>query len=178
MTADKFSPVTGARGVRPGDWAVIGGADIVSRAIVVAETIADGHRTLWDHAVMCSRISPDGTVWIVEAMPDGAREVPWHYDHVPNRWSTGYDVPYSRDAGAASRRYIGVGYSFLDYQALELHALHIPAPGLQRYIASTHHLICSQLVDQACQDAGAHLFDDGRWPGYVKPSDLGRLIGA
>jgi hypothetical protein len=37
-------------------------------------------------------------------------------------------------------------------------------------------MICSQLVDQCYQDAGVHLFADGRWPGDVTPADLYRLI--
>jgi hypothetical protein len=71
-----------------------------------------------------------------------------------------------------------VGYSYLDYVALAFHSLHIPFPGLKNYIASTRHMTCSQLVDQAEKDAGVQLFKDGRWPGYVMPSDLGRLLGA
>jgi hypothetical protein len=26
------------------------------------------------------------------------------------------------------------------------------------------------------QDAGVHLFDDGRWPGYVTPKSLANLL--
>ncbi len=33
-------------------------------------------------------------------------------------------------------------------------------------------MICSQLVDQSYQDAGVHLFSDGRWSGYVTPGAL------
>jgi hypothetical protein len=35
-----------------------------------------------------------------------------------------------------------------------------------------HALICSQLVDRACELAGVHLFDDGRLSGQVTPGDL------
>jgi hypothetical protein len=38
--------------------------------------------------------------------------------------------------------------------------------------------MCSQLVDQVLTGCGARLFDDGRWPGYVMPADLGRLLTA
>jgi hypothetical protein len=43
-------------------------------------------------------------------------------------------------------------------------------------VASAKHLISSQLVDRAQQDAGVQLFADGRWPGFVRPSDLAELI--
>lgn len=67
-----------------------------------------------------------------------------------------------------------VPYSFLDYFALFTHRLHIPAPGLRRYIASSGHLICSQLVDRAYMLSCVHLFQN-RWEGYVTPGDLYRL---
>lgn len=72
---------------------------------------------------------------------------------------------------AAAREFEGTPYSFTDYTALLLRRLHISAPKLRAYIASTHHLICSQLCDTAHALAGRPLFD-GRWPGYVTPYDL------
>ena len=64
----------------------------------------------------------------------------------------------------------------MDYFALALHRLGIPAPELKRYIGSSKHLICSQLVDLVYAEAGIHLFTDNRWPGYVTPADLANLI--
>jgi hypothetical protein len=37
-------------------------------------------------------------------------------------------------------------------------------------------MMCSQLADQCRADGGSHLFDDGRWPGYVTPLDIGLLL--
>ena len=37
-------------------------------------------------------------------------------------------------------------------------------------------MICSQLVDYCYLMAGVHLFNDGRWPGYVTPEDLANVI--
>lgn len=94
-------------------------------------------------------------------------------------WSSGkFDLTMKQRAAivAAALRYQGTGYSFLDYGALALHHFHIRLPGLRHYIANTGHMICSQLVDQCYLDAGVHLFDDGRWPGYVTPGDLYQLI--
>lgn len=169
--------------VQPGAWAVVDtGTPHVTRLIQAGEflcTLFDRHPQVskWDHAVICSRIGADGTIYIVEAQPGGAVEVPWHYEERPHQWSTGIvDMPV--EAGAAALKYVGVGYSWLDYAAITVHELHLPAPGLRAYIGSTHHLICSQLVDRAALDAGKQLFAGNRWPGYVKPSDLGFLLAA
>lgn len=113
-------------------------------------------------------------VSIVEAMPDGARHVDnWHkpentvYLRCPD---------HLRDAVAAAYLdLVGTPYSWLDYEMIALHHLHIPAPHLKKFIQSTKHEICSQLVDQAALTGGWHLFDDDRWPGYVPPCDLWRL---
>ena len=168
--------------VQPGAFAVINTGTRATPFIQFGEflcTLFDARPQIpeWDHAVICSRIGDDGTMYIVEAQPGGAVEVPWHYNQRPHQWSTGL-VEMPGDAGVAARRYIGVGYSFLDYAAMTTHELHVPAPGLRAYIASTHHMICSQLVDRAALDAGKHLFTDNRWEGYVKPSDLGFLLAA
>ena len=71
-----------------------------------------------------------------------------------------------------------VPYSWADYGALALHALHIPAPGLKAYIASTASMICSQYTDAAYAANGVHLFSDQRWSGYVTPGDLADLLQA
>ncbi|MEK2478803.1 MULTISPECIES: hypothetical protein [Streptomyces] len=116
---------------------------------------------------------------LLEAEPGGARIRPLsEYD--------GSDVLYvcpkqlteqqRERICAAADRYVGVPYSFLDYLAIATHRLHVPVPGLRRYVASSRHMICSQLVDQCYQDADVHLFSDGRWPGYVTPMALYTLL--
>lgn len=116
--------------------------------------------------------------WLIEAEPGGARvRLLSEYDgqHVL------YVAPGLTDAErhricVQGRLLVGTPYSGLDYLALALHRFHLPAPGLRRYIADSRHMICSQLVDQAYRDAGVQLFADGRWPGYVTPADLARLL--
>jgi hypothetical protein len=44
------------------------------------------------------------------------------------------------------------------------------------YVADTHHMICSQLVDYAYLSAGVRLFPYGEIPGDVIPADLWRLV--
>ena len=128
----------------------------------------------WDHVVVVSSVTP---FLVVEAVPNGAREVRWNYQRNPHLWSTGR-VKTSPDAALAARRYADahIGYAWEDYAAIALHALRIPAPGLRAYIRSTGHMICSQLVDRCELDAGVHLFSDGRWEGYATPFDLADLI--
>jgi hypothetical protein len=114
-----------------------------------------------------------GDGWIIEAEPGGAAICADHYDPATTVTSDWVLSDAQRHAiVVAARTYSLIPYSFLDYVALVAHRWHIPVPGLRRYISSTGHVICSQLVDQVMLDAGVHLFADGRWPGYVSPADL------
>ena len=126
----------------------------------------------WEHAFISI-----GNGLIVEAEPGGAR-VNHVYAYSTVHWcnnlyklGTPSQLWKTEDIAkcyASSR----VGYSALDYFALVAHRLHIPALGLQKYIASTGHMICSQLVDACYAQAGIKIFSDDRWPGYVTPADL------
>lgn len=71
-----------------------------------------------------------------------------------------------------ARKLKGVPYSFLDYGALALERFGIKWKWLENYVASTKHMICSQLADEACKRAGVSLFEDGRLPQKVTPGDL------
>lgn len=119
------------------------------------------------------------TVRLLEAEPGGARIEPLTaYDGTPVRYvcPEGLTDQQRTAICAAATAYVGVPYSFLDYLAIAAHRFHLPLPGLRRYVAATRHMICSQLVDQAHQDAGVHLFADHRWPGYVTPMALHNLL--
>jgi hypothetical protein len=83
--------------------------------------------------------------------------------------------PEYRDAVAgAALAFKGTPYSFLDYAALTGHRFHIPVPHLEEFISDQGHGICSQIADAAAGNGGWHIFDDGRWPGFVTPNDLGK----
>lgn len=116
----------------------------------------------------------------VEAEPGGARIVP--YDpHDGGLWSTGIVTPSPAQRTQISKygyQCDGIGYSAADYFALAARRLQfgLLVPGLRTYVASSGHMICSQLVDWCYMMAGFQLFDDGRWPGYVTPTDLAELI--
>ena len=120
--------------------------------------------------------------WTLSAYPGGARLMPLDCppEELPGAlWSSdAFGLTPQQRSGivAASFSVLGTPYSFIDYAALSAHRLHIPAPGLQSFIADTGHLICSQLCDEVHYRAGVHLFDDWRWPGYVTPADLATLI--
>lgn len=115
---------------------------------------------------------------LVEAQPGGARVRPLSdFPHAVFVSPDALTVAQREAICAAARSYLGTPYSFADYAAIAAHRLHLPLPGLRRYVASSRHMLCSQLVDQCYQDAGVKLFADGRWPGYVTPADLFNLLG-
>lgn len=117
---------------------------------------------------------------IVEAMPGGARIAPLTPGD-GGLWSTGY-IPLTNDQrieiAESARGYVGTPYSAMDYFAIAARRLKfgLLIPYLHGYVASSGHMICSQLVDQCYAISGVHLFNDGRWPGYVTPEDLATVI--
>jgi cell wall-associated NlpC family hydrolase len=163
----------------PGDFAVVHSRAFVGQAIARMQAwsgATDPADTGWVHAIM----GVEGGM-IVEAEPGGAVKRPMHYDDADVYWSSGRlgDLDGLRSAITINAlAAIGTPYSFADYAALAAHQWHWPLPGLHRFVASSGHMICSQLVDWCYAQAGYHLFADGRWPGYVRPVDLAEKIRA
>jgi hypothetical protein len=120
--------------------------------------------------------------WTLGAYPGGARLVPLSCppERVPGAlWSTGafyLTAVQRRRVVAAALGYQGVPYSWVDYLALAAHRFRVPVPQLEKFIGSAKSMICSTLVDKCYMDAGFQLFNDGRWPGFVTPADLAKLI--
>lgn len=180
--------------VEPGDFACVPIAGGVGLGIEVGQwllALADGWpRTRvramrpYDHAEIyigeADDAAPHG--YTVGAYPGGARKVPLPCPpaELPGSiWSSGLiPLTATQRAGivAWAVAHIGTPYSFIDYLAIAAHGLHLPVPGLKAYVASTNHMICSQLVDADYAANGVHLFDDGRWPGYVDPLELADLL--
>lgn len=151
--------------------------------------IGDGSR--YTHAFL---VLDDGTV--IEGQPGGAVITPLaHYlgrrDVVfcdapvrnavrevygANVYATGLDRHYEGWLRAqivrAARPLEGTPYSFLDYLALALAHFGIRPKRLRKYLATSKHLICSQLVDEVYRRSGIHLFNDGRLSADVTPGDL------
>jgi hypothetical protein len=164
--------------VLPGDFAAVRMSGTSGKIIRIAEYLnGDGFRN-YEHAIFFVGGPED---YILEADPNGAKIVPFHYDPEGVLWSSGtvrlsLSKAQRNSVESVAENFVGTPYSYLDYLALAAHRLDIPAPGLKSYIANTGHMICSQLVDECRLRLGSHLFADYRWPGYVTPDDLANLI--
>jgi hypothetical protein len=173
--------------VKIGDFCVVPISGYVGWLISVGEWANGSGFHDYDHAEIYVG-NPEGFVplkygYTLGAYPGGARLVGLTSEPVKvqnSLWSSGY---FELTDGSRTEivekglSLIGVPYSSLDYFALAAHHLHLPVPFIKSYIASTKHLICSQLVDYVYEQCGIHLFKDNRWPGYVTPADLAQLIG-
>ncbi|MFE1174083.1 hypothetical protein [Streptomyces sp. NPDC058773] len=158
----------------PGDIGLTRISGLTGRLIRFGQWLNGDGFADYEHAFL---VLPDDR--LLEAQPGGARIAPLTaYDgaHVLYVCPEGLTERRRTALCTAATAYVGVPYSFLDYLAIAAHRFHLPLPGLRRYVASTRHMICSQLVDQVYQDAGVHLFADGRWPGYVTPMALYGLL--
>lgn len=165
--------------MQPGDFAVIRSQGDIPALIRAGEVMIDGRGT-WNHALICVAVG-NGLPVIVEAEPGGALKRPWHYQDAQHEWSAGtYELTGSQRLALvkAANSYVGTPYSFADYAAIAARKYAKPfSVPLRAFVADSRHMICSQLVDRCYQDAGIHLFNDGRWNGYVTPGDLGGLLG-
>ena len=153
---------------QPGDIGLTSVSGQAGALIRVGQLLNGSGFSRYEHAFLSV-----GDGLIVEAEPGGARCVPLHYQDV--YWCRFTPTDDQRAVIAtAARAYAAarVPYGFADYLALAAHRLHVPAPGLRAYVASTGSMICSQLADKCYQDAGYQIFTDGRWAGYATPGDL------
>lgn len=183
--------------VQPGDFCCVPVSGEAGELIRLGEQLNGTGFTQYQHAeIYAGSLIPEaaGTFemlirrsgapygWTFSAYPGGARlkPLPCPPEELPGAlWSSGaFELTGTqrRKIITAALKYEGIPYSWLDYVALAAHRLRIPVPGLRKYIAATGHQICSQITDNCYLDAGIHLFNDGRWPGYVTPADLARLI--
>jgi hypothetical protein len=167
-----------------GDFAVIPISGEVGKLIKIGEWLdGDGFKN-YEHAEvyvgnMAKDTAPLSLGYTLGAYPGGAMLKPVPVDQSGWLWSSGKiqltDIQRLAVTMTALRCQ-GIPYSAADYFALAGHRLKIPMPGLKEYIASTDQMICSQLVDYCYLKAGVHLFNDGRWPGYVTPEDLANVL--
>lgn len=161
---------------KPGDFGLTNIPGDVGKLIRFGEWLNGDGRSPYSHAFVVTDVTGDGRVQILEAELGGARiaEAGEYADAVYSSW----DLTDEQRQGivAAALELKGTPYSVLDYFAIAAHRFRLPIPGLRRYVESSRHLICSQLVDLCYQRAGVQLFDDGRWNGYVSPADLGHAL--
>lgn len=154
---------------RPGDFGLVSISGIAGLAVRIGQW-ANGDGFLdYHHAFV---VLDRGE--ILEAEPGGARIRPLSQYDGTNAVYSSWDLTDDQRAMvvAQARPLIGTPYSWLDYLSLALHRFHIRPPGLKAYIASTGHMLCSQLADEVYRRAGLQMFNDGRWPGDVTPGDL------
>lgn len=164
----------------PGDIGVTSISGDVGKLITFGEWLNGNKDDKYDHAFI---YVGNGQIVEAEAGREGARlgNVSEYMDGRPLAFSTGkipLDGAQGQKIADIALSLVGTGYSFLDYVAIATHRFHLPVPGLESYIASSKHMICSQLVDYAYQKAGYQLFTDGRWNGYVTPAAIAVRIGA
>lgn len=141
--------------------------------------VAAGQALVGDAAPVQHAMVYVGDGQIVQAMPGGAELIRLEDASEPVAWSTGRVPLTGREREGitfAARALVGTPYSFLDYASIALAHFRVRPAWVTDYVASTGHLICSQLVDEVYLRAGVHLFDDGRLPGDVTPGDLYRIL--
>jgi hypothetical protein len=158
----------------PGDFAVVQINNAAGRLIRLGQWLNGGGFADYEHAfIFLGRNN-----CIVEAEPGGAKLSPLsNYPENRLRWHHVDDPITGQRIADEALKLIGTPYSFADYLALAAVRLRLPLSArlLRRYVASSGHMICSQLVDYAYLQAGVHLFNDGRLPGDVTPADLAKL---
>jgi uncharacterized protein YycO len=119
-----------------------------------------------------------GNGLVVQAMPSGAEVIALEDASDVVQWSTGLiDLTDEErfEIGVQALCLVGTPYSFLDYVSIALERLGVRPRFIRDYVASSGHLICSQLVCEAYSRAGVELFP-GTFPGDVTPGDLHKLL--
>lgn len=159
--------------VRPGDFGLVSMGGF-GKVIRVLQWMDGSGFANYEHAfVYVGGLTSHN---IVEADPSGAKQVEFHYDPKTVVWSSNLVLTDSERVKVCeiAESFVGTPYSFLDYASLVAKRIHLPVIGLQHYIASTNHMICSQLVAACYQAAGIPLYKT--WTGNVTPGDLYDLL--
>jgi hypothetical protein len=170
---------------RPGDFCCVPVSGPAGFGISLGQWLDGDRFQFYDHTEIyvgkADAAGPFGYTVSTYPSGPGKRALPCPPARLPGSlWSSGLiDLTGTQRTGitAWAMDHQDVRYSFADYGALVLHAMHVPAPGLREYIASTGHMICSWWTDAGyLYGGGVHLFSDKRWQGYVKPGDLASLL--
>src|SRR6188508_1514927 len=170
-----FGPITGVTG------AFVGAAQL-ARATVEPGLIWRQGPGEWFRKRHTGVVTEAGDApKLVQAMPGGAEEIEltearhWTPEYVYVRPEY-VDPHQGGDVADAARGFVGTPYDFLTYGAIPPYRAGVHAKALERIIAGTDTMMCSRLVDASLAAAGYHLFDDGRLPGNVTPSELFRHL--
>jgi hypothetical protein len=171
--------------IQPGDFCVIpmGGRNgmLVDWALWVQQLVEQRHAR--KHGVVLPQKYGHAEIWLGDGLTasaypsrNGIRTLGYPPEQLQDAlWSSGLiDLTPEQRQGIVAWCYdhAHVQYASLDYVALTAHTLGMNTARLQRFIEQQDSEICSQYVDSAYEANGAHLFADGRWPGFVTPLDL------
>ncbi len=157
-----------------GDFGLVLDPNGAGRWIELAEALDHKGPSLFTHAFVV--VGEGRNPEIVSAMPHGAR-IQHFLDYSNVTLSSWVLSPEQRAAiSVRARLLVGTPYSFIDYLSLALLHFHVRPSFVVNYVASTHHMICSQFVDEVYAACGVHLFTDNRFPGDVTPADLGDVL--
>jgi hypothetical protein len=172
--------------VQLGDFVLVPIPGTAGKLISFGEWLDGSGFTDYDHAEIYvgnpEGLAPSKFGYTFGAYPGGAMAIPLATApaDIPDAlWSCGMFYLTDEDRATIVKNALaltGTPYSAADYFALAAHRLHLPVPFLKKYVASSKHMICSQLVDYVYMESNIHLFNDGRWPGYVTPADLASVI--
>lgn len=161
-----------------GDFGLVMDPNGTGRWIQIAEALnhkgAHKDAKLFTHAFVV--VGEGDNPEIVSAQPRGARIE--HLHDYGNVTMSSWNLTDAQRAAIAisARLLVGTPYSFLDYGSLALLHFHIRPSFVVDYVASTHHMICSQLVDYVYTACHLNMFSDHRFPGDVTPADLGDVL--
>lgn len=156
---------------KPGDFGLTQIPGEVGKLISLGERLNGDKFTQFSHAFIVAENNQ-----IVEAEVSGARVSTLAEFPTATFSSWNLSAQQRDDVVKAAYAAVGTPYSFADYVAIAVHKLRLPVPGLRKYVESSKHMICSQLVDWCYQQAGVQLFSDDRWNGYVTPADLATVL--
>jgi cell wall-associated NlpC family hydrolase len=158
---------------KPGDFGLVPMGGQIGKVIRVLQWMDGTGFANYEHAFIYV-----GAGNIVEATPNGAVELTYHYGNNVY-WSSGIINPLPIERANivdAAIGFVGTPYSFLDYASLVAKRLHVPGHVLEDYIASTGHMICSQLVAASYERGGYPLYKT--WTGNVTPGNLDVLLNS
>jgi hypothetical protein len=169
---------------RPGDFCCVPVSGPVGFGITLGQYLDGDRFQFYDHTEIyvgkADAAGPFGYTVSTYPSGHGKRPLPCPAAQLPGSlWSSGLiDLTGAQRTGitAWAVNHQDIRYSFLDYGALVLHGLHVPAPGLREFIASTDHMICAQYTVAGYALGGGVNLVKGEWAGYVKPGDLAKLL--
>lgn len=110
---------------------------------------------------------------VLEAKPKGARITPLsNFEGRSVYIDYGLTEEQRINIVAEARKFVGVGYSFVDYIALGFAKYNKYPARLFNYLTKSNKFICSNLVHHIYNMAGVDIFNDGRNSYAITPGDL------